>query len=306
MHQMGFQLPDDDLLLALSSWDLPHPPLIRRMEKPGTSADVWEVRTGGDGYVAKFAYDTREGFEDGLCVDEILERHGFRAGGPVRTREGELTRMVEGPPGKLHPLALFRFVSGRRLGFGELLAPTVIGENLGLIHRILIEEGYRPSNAHGTLEFLIKEGVWTAETEWVPVACKEAVEAARQFEDSVEVTYGTLYGDYPEFLIDEETGQVGLIDWGTVSFGPLLFDVAIGYEVFSDNGYGAEEFINRYLEHSPMRPEEIGGLKHFLNLHYARMAKYFAWRSMNEVTSGGMNQDHNRRTLALYRSRLGY
>lgn len=302
---MRFRLPDEDLLTALSSWDLAELSLVGSM-RSGTTADVWRFVANGETYVAKFAYDSRQGLEDGLKSAEILETTGFRAGGPIRTRENELTVMVEGPPGKHHPLAVLRFAPGRPLQFREPEAPSLIGEGLGRAHRLLIEAGYRPSDSHSTYGYLLGQESWPEEMSWVGVACAQAAEAAHSFEESTDITHGTLYGDYPEFLFEEETGQLALIDWGTVSYGALLFDAAITYEVFDEVDHGGQEFLDAYVGHSPMKADELSGLDTFVDLHGARMAKYFAWRTLNAVTSGNMDQDHNRKTLARYKSRLGY
>ena len=57
----------------------------------GFNSHTWNVRAGGVHYVAKRVGGDRASFEAGLRIAELLEERGFRAGGPVRTRTGELT-----------------------------------------------------------------------------------------------------------------------------------------------------------------------------------------------------------------------
>jgi hypothetical protein len=51
-----------------------------------------------------------------------------------------------------------------------------------------------------------------------------AIDAVLTFEAHQRVTYGPIYGDRLQVRIHPHTASAGVIDWGTVSFGPLVFD----------------------------------------------------------------------------------
>src|SRR6266542_2829190 len=147
-------LEDRSLIDIISDWQLPKPVSVVRLDG-GFTGDVWRVEANGQLYIAKLAYESRDSFEIGLLASEIVERHGLRSGAPLRTPGGDVTVMVEHPPGKQHPLALLRFVPGDPL---ELIAPAGLhtyGKTLGRIHHILIDANYKPERSDSLFPYLI-------------------------------------------------------------------------------------------------------------------------------------------------------
>jgi Ser/Thr protein kinase RdoA (MazF antagonist) len=114
-----------------------------------------------------------------------------------------------------------------------------------------------------------------------------------------------IYGDGFEFLYDKETGRLGLIDWGTVGWGPLLYDVALAGEMFDKvSKRQVEMFQASYLAESPVKPQEMEGVRHYPALNWALLAKFFAWRLAHNVTHGDDDPTLNERSLLEIREAL--
>lgn len=298
---MPFTLPDAALISALTAWSLPQPLTLTRIAG-GFTGDVWYVDTNQGRLVAKFAYDAREVFEAGLQAAEIVERAGIASGAPLRTVAGERTIMLEGPPTLFHPLALLHFVPGEPLDVKQPGSAYIVGSLLGRIHTILLREQFRPQSGERLFAYLKEETVEVAVQTGLPTLLRRAVEAVEAFEVRTQITYGTLYGDSLQVLYDRETHQVGLIDWGTISWGPLLFDVALAAELFSFSTFQTDCFLQGYLAEAPIEPQELEGLKFYQALHHAQLAKFFAWRLAHQTTLG--NPDPLANELALKENRM--
>jgi hypothetical protein len=65
-----------------------------------------------------------------------------------------------------------------------------------------------------------------------------------------------------------------------------------------------EQFLSAYLATAPIQPGELAGLQHYAALHWAQLAKYFAWRLAHNVTLGDDDPHANARSLAEIRSAL--
>src|SRR3954471_318305 len=90
---------------ALAAWALPGPAALEPIHG-GMNSHTWRVDVKAERFVAKLSWDTST-FTAGLEVAEVLESSGFPAGGPIRTRAGELSVAVGA-----QALALLRFVDG--------------------------------------------------------------------------------------------------------------------------------------------------------------------------------------------------
>ena len=102
-----------------------------------------------------------------------------------------------------------------------------------------------------------------------------------------------------------DTESLGVIDWGTVSFGPLVFDLALAAEAARRVGHSdlGEPWAS-YLEQEPVRREEFDGLAYYEALMWARSAKYFAYRTQHGVSLGDARSGANARSLAGARAAL--
>lgn len=259
--------------------------------------------------MAKFTYDARDAVERGLRAAELVEElTGMPTGRPVRTREGELTVMVEGPPGQRHPLALLEYVPGHPLDWRSPQAPRITGETLGAVHAALHGASFDAGKDHQLCEYLERETFEISEAELVHAAATKAVMAVRAFEAAHEVTKGAIYGDGMEILIEHRTGRVGLIDWGTVSREALLCDVVIAAAMLRRaQGEGSlDRFFQVYLERSPVAPGELDGLVHYQQLLSARQARFHALRAMRPSHYGSEAAARSAALLAQHLEELGH
>ncbi len=145
---------------------------------------------------------------------------GLNTGPPLLTRNGELTRLVEYPIQQFHALAVLRFVEGEPLDWGANGSLPIVGKTLGTIHRALLDEGSLELPDQ-LFSYLVKDDAWGHHPELQPLITR-AIDAVRSFEARQRVTYGPIYGDGLQVRINPHDASVGVIDWGTVSFGPLV------------------------------------------------------------------------------------
>lgn len=198
-------------------WNLPEPVRLSDSLQGGVTADVWLVTDShGEQYVAKFIYDSQSGAEAGLRTAEQVEANSaLIAGAPLRTHDGGLTVMLPSVPGEKHPLALLRYVAGTP----AVLSPEERAELLVDVQAALAK-AHVPT-AHKVLDYLSDDSIDIAYADQIRPILHECVDQVLTTED---LTWGTCYGDGPE-AIRTETG-IGIVDWGGVLHGPLLWDVA--------------------------------------------------------------------------------
>ena len=272
------------LPIWLGGWDLPTPVHARPLDG-GFTSHVWRIDSGESAYVAKLAYQPPNDVENGLRAAAILARHGLRTGPALPTRAGGLTKLVEYPAGHWHALAVLRFVDGEPLDWRAADAVRIVGNTLGIIHRFLREDS--SVELHDQLfTYLIDDKAWGHQLEIEPlIAC--AVAAVRSFESECPVTYGPIYGDGLQVRVNGRDGAVVVIDWGTVSRGPLLFDLALAAHAARRAGHiDLSELWRSYLAVAPMQPAELDGLRYYDALMWARSAKYFGYRLNHQVLLG--------------------
>jgi Ser/Thr protein kinase RdoA (MazF antagonist) len=101
--------------------------------RPLQAGDSRTWRAGA--HVVKLARDEPGHFTAGLRASEAVERAGIATGAPLRTRGGDLcVPLAPGRPPLV--LAVLRRVDGSHLSM-HAVAPAVMGELLGRLHRIL-------------------------------------------------------------------------------------------------------------------------------------------------------------------------
>jgi Ser/Thr protein kinase RdoA (MazF antagonist) len=289
---MTMKLSEEALLTVLHAWPLPSPRLVRRLPA-GFTSEVWLVEAGGTRFVAKYADQTQEALEAGLFAAELAERHGITSGAPLRTKEGALSLLVTGPTGQPHPLALLRFVEGSPLNVAEPGAASLYGQMLGRTHTLL--QGLVQQVALDVYDFLLQEQDYVLAQPGLAELIRRACTAARGFEARREVTSGVIWADRVEIVLEKQTGRVGVIDWGAIERGPLLFDVALALLwLFPKRRQASEEFLHAYLAAAPTSGDELEGLPYYTALLWARQAKFFAYRVAANVTRG---DPHPRRNI---------
>jgi homoserine kinase type II len=280
---------------ALAAWQIPAPVTIERL-LGGFNSRTWRISSSAGEYVAKLVpYNAT--FEAGLIVAEQLERVGFRAGGPLRTRNGALTVCLAD-----ESLALLHFVHGEPIDPASSDDLRIWGETLAQAHvvqrRVLSIPVGLPRWPwlwlDPTLAYLDIEP-------WVPPMIQQALTEVRELEAARLLTLGIVHGDGAPVLVDAASGQRAVIDWGAAMWGPLLYDVASARWFFQFRDQGNPDdfapFLDAYRDHGPMPVEELGGLETFVRLRCAVQAFYFAWRIADDVRIGLADPAENRRGL---------
>ena len=141
-----------------------------------------------------------------------------------------------------------RYVPGEPLPRAAASA-ALAGEALGRAHAVLLRESRRnwvPANL----------------VDWFESRGAPPVAAVRDLDRLGLLTWAVVYGDpSPEVLVGE-SGGLGLIDWGTPSWGPLLHDVAC-WTTFFRVGRSRGAFLAAYRRWVPLRDEELVALPVF-------------------------------------------
>jgi homoserine kinase type II len=214
----------------------------------------------------------RRQFEAGLAVAERLAAHGTASGPPIRTADGALSVAADDAA-----VALLEFVPGRELAAADPLDQQWWGDALGAAHRNLVGFDHpglprlprvRPDAVHLGVEA------------WVRPAVADAVAAMAKLSVTDQLSYGVIHGDPAAraFRLDVDTGRVGVLDWGTVITGPLVYDVASA--VIDAGGPDlASDLVDGYTAAAPVSRDEVeAALPTMLRFRYAVRADQLAHR----------------------------
>ncbi|HET9999799.1 MAG TPA: phosphotransferase [Ktedonobacteraceae bacterium] len=302
---MNSNLSDEMLFAALKAWPLSEPFTIQRLPG-GMTSEIWLIEAEHERFIAKYAYTTRQAFESGLYAAELVERRGITSGVPLHTKQETLSILVEGRHGQSQPLALLQYVPGERLDLSRPDAASLYGYLLGRTHSILLDES-GDWCAASLYDFLLEETPYIAVQPGLAPLIRQAIEAAREYEKHNKVTHGIIWADAMEIRCGKETGRTGIIDWGAIGRGPLLFDVALNECWYFPEGTQAyRKFIQAYLSEAPISASELEGIKYYKTLLWARQAKFFAYCVAENVTLGGSNSISNMQNLTKSRQELEY
>lgn len=296
-------LSDEKLLAALQIWPLSKPLTIQRLPG-GMTSEIWHIEARNQRFIAKYTYTTQQAFEGGLYAAELVERHGITCGAPLRTKQGALSIMIEGEQGQSRPLAVLHYVPGERLDLSSPGAAALYGSLLGRTHSILLAEA-GDWCAFDLYDFLLEEGPAITAQPGLAALIREAVEAARIYEKSRPVISGIIWADAMEIRLDSETGRAGIIDWGAIERGPLLFDIALNISWYFPAGSQAHrEFMEAYLHEASVSADELEGITYYKALLSARQARFYAYCVADNVTLGGSTPASNAENLAIARREL--
>jgi len=280
----------NDVRAALGAWDLP-PTADLAPLAGGINASVWTVCAGATKLVAKVAHTSA--LHPGLEVAEFLSDRDFRAGTPLRTRAGQLS-VATAPETEL---ALLQLVPGRQLGVSDEDLERR-GRTLGRAHALLRAFASAPIERRWPWS-------WLTDFDKLPLsgrlrgAIEGAVQRAEELVGMHALTMGVLHGDTagPDFLFEEVADQVGLVDWGAVMYGPLLYDVGTVCGLRHLEGDRRRVFVAAYLGEAPLRADELAFLDDFIQLRWAVQARYFSWRISRRVRTGIAGDRENRSGL---------
>lgn len=290
---MHVPIPVDNVRAALSNWGIGD---ARFSELPrGATAEVWRVDCDQGTFVAKYAYDDRDHFENGLRAAEIALQAGLHSAAPLRTKDGALTVMLEWPAGHWHPLTLLHWIEGtvfqgEQPGDIEEFARIHGTFQSALARGIPVGPAADPYSYLGYLESEFPPG----EAGELPALVGAIASKARRFQESTPMTIANAVWDGPETLVDEQ-GRIGLIDFGFCRPMPVLHAMANRSLRFGlEENDKTRRFVELYVKHFPLTKAELAGVPLFRKVSLAIYSKYQAGR----LTEGGLDDAKRAQLLA--------
>ena len=180
------------------------------------------------------------GLRQGAQIAARLAAKGMRSGRPLPTMHGELMTALGGGS-----VVLLEHVPGRELT-GEVRDQPDLAGALARAHALL---GPSEPDA-GFMSWLGDDQRVGDVAAWVLPAIEVVL---AEFRGLPSVTWGTLHADpSPEaFILDETTGEVGIIDWSAACAGPLMYDVASAV-MYLGGPANARTFLEHYASGGPL------------------------------------------------------
>lgn len=294
------RLSDEHLLTSLEAWDIAPVSAITPLGG-GYSADVWRLDfENGPPLVAKFAYVTQDAHETQLRTAEFLNDRDLPVPSPIRTKTGELVTMVEFPTGKRHPLGLMTFIPGDRVEQYDDHLQRQAGNVLASIHAAMLEADFPSRSPRWFYSYLEDESFAVAQEERVLALARKALKAVRDYESSNTVTRGFIVADDVEFLYDDRSGALGIVDLGHSIWGPLVADVAITRLEIEGSGVSAQAFVDSYFAHAELPEAERAAVPVYGCMRLAGLARFFAWRVLQSSRYEQVERDANERRLEAF------
>jgi Ser/Thr protein kinase RdoA (MazF antagonist) len=238
--------------------------LLTEVQYENRASRAWYAQSDDADLVVKLAFDGPSYVEPGLRVaNHVQGCTGIMTGVAVPDLRGRLAVPLRFGVGSVCSLAVLERVHGEPVDvFGPDLAGTA-GSVLARVHVSLMVDA--PAVPGSVLQ-------------WFRGRAKDShVREALAGLDGMPFTSSVLYGDpSPELLITGDD-ELAIIDWGTPSFGPVMYDVASWHghiETHANDGAAAGAFLAAYQAESPVKPAEYGYLDAFACL----------WRSLTPRT----------------------
>ncbi|HTJ66058.1 MAG TPA: GNAT family N-acetyltransferase [Actinospica sp.] len=258
----------------------------------GMSSLTWIVRQGDEQWLAKSvsAEKYARRFAAGLAAARRLSAAGIPAGEPVATLDGALTIEADGSA-----IALLKWVDGTPVEQHTDEGLRLVGRTLARAHVAL---GTAPAQPYPEPP-LNPSGLHLGVRPWIRPAIAGARAAIDEL-DPARLTWGPLHGDpaAEAFLLDRESGTVGLIDWGAYTVGPRVFDLASAV-MYADGLAKAQPLIEAYLAEDAVPAAEVErALAAMLGWRWASQAYYFAHRIASADMTGIADASENERGLA--------
>ena len=128
---------------------------------------------------------------------------------------------------------------------------------------------------------------------WVRPAVRAAVERLHALQEEVPLTNGIPHADpAPEAFLVDTQGRAAIIDWGSVTWGPLLYDLASA-RLYAGDEPSFANVLAGYRGNRPLQPEEMNALPDFLRFRWAVQADYFARRIWTNDLTGITSPSEN-------------
>ena len=243
---------------------------------PGATADVFMVEHRRGRFVAKYAYDHKDYFETGLRASDVVAGAGWTVAVALRTDQGELTELVEGPDGVAHPLAVLHYVPGDTLDGDRLDAPLILGHVCGGVHALLMDvDAADVGTAGDPPELILDAGHWDlGPNGWLHYLADALNPLIASAMPTLRPTVGVWDG--PDIRMDGD--QIGLIDFGHTAWHPLVHVVANRSVVaaYQDSARLAA-FLAEVEKQLPLTAEEHDALGLF---RLVNATIYASWASM--------------------------
>jgi len=282
--------------LFAERWGLPAVEITAH--EGGMSSLTWIVQCGAERRLAKAVSADRYGqqFAAGLAAATRLTEAGIPAGAPLPTCDGELSIEADGTA-----LALLSWVEGAAVKQNTAEGMRLIGRTLARAHLALGNAPAQPQVEPRLDPAALHLGI----RPWIRPALAKA-RAAVEAVDPTTLTWGPLHGDpaAEAFLLDADSGTVGLIDWGAYTVGPRVFDLASAV-MYAGGLAKAGPLIEAYLAEEPLSAAEVErALEAMLGWRWASQACYFARRIAAGEMTGITGPAENERGLADAKSYL--
>lgn len=279
-------IPVERLRPALAAWGLADADVVEPIP-PGATADVFLVQRGDERWVAKFGYQEPHHFDAGLATSEALDLDGWDIATPVRTRDGgERYRVAEWPDGHPHPLALLRWIDGRPLdtdepGGIECKAAVCARVHAQLLHLDPATVGVEVPRAHEPVEPIEEWDL--GPHQWLDDVFVELQHRTRSWRSRVRSCVAVWDG--PDIRVrDEDGGGIGLIDFGHVSWQPVVNVAANRSLSGSDQGASTLGLFLDVLQRDlPLTDDELEAFDDFRRYN---VGIYARWAAMREHEHG--------------------
>ena len=252
----------------------------------GMSSITWRIDSSAGIFIAKTGVGTQ--FERGLEAAAAVDASGLQAGAPLRTRSGNFTTRSGG--GRL---CLLQFVPGRPIDPSNSSEARAWGRTLACVHHVLTGRHDLGEGLKG-LPLIDIDAPHLGIEPWIRPAIAPVLDDLASFQG----TFGVLHGDpSPEaFLLEEDTQTVGVIDFGAVWWGPLMYDLASARMYAGLRAFA--HVLEGYAERLPVGPAELKALDLFLRFRWCVQAAYFSWRVANDIRIGIEAPSENLKGLA--------
>ena len=102
--------------------------------------------------------------------------------------------MVEGPPGKHHPLGVMTYLPGEQVTTFDSSIQREAGRILAEIHRVMLESDFVARDPASFYEYLESETSPIAYEDWVRPITREVLAEVRSFELSTTWLAGSFLG----------------------------------------------------------------------------------------------------------------
>ena len=284
-EQTYFVLPSHKVRKALEvHWGLVATSLLPISS--GMNSSGWDV-TAGDRFFAKVV-PAGDHLDPGLFVAEHLAERGFRVGPPVRSRAGTASVVVGGAR-----IAVLRWEDGDPLIIEREDHLRAIGRTLGGVHAQLLGT-WRPTGLTPWPWTWLRQGEQLDFEAWLRPMVHELLNDCEAAVASGALPVGVVHGDpnRTEFLAHGD--GIALIDWGACIEAPLLFDLASFHVLSHTTESQLVLVMDAYRAVRPLDDAEEAFLPLLIDLRLAIQAWYFAWRLLNKVHTGGVEDDFNR------------